>query len=271
MPRPVLVVELPEGAAPTDPLMLTTLRAAVHSANSLQPSYSAILPQHVWLVPSGSLPRTVKGTVQRLKVEQMLREGTLLADASPLRQAGCAGGEAALTLDPTRSIGEPVGDARAVGRLTMPIEGALAHDKDSKHYYDRVSVAIDSLQGVPDKSQTATAYDSVRAHLYLFSMALVLIHHMPKLREGCTECGLLLGTLERLGEAAAMPTFCVLAGVRDRQLTSSAAMCCLLFELLSAPWRGYSFIVTVVCSKLTPTSRRVTFLGAGGKSRFERH
>ena len=82
MPRPILVLELrktPDGAAPqpADAPTRATLRAAVDAANALQPKYSAVLTRNVWLVPPGALPRTVKGNVQRLPVEEMLRSGKL--------------------------------------------------------------------------------------------------------------------------------------------------------------------------------------------------
>jgi hypothetical protein len=37
----------------------------------VQPQYSHILLQHVLLLDKGSLPTTVKGTVQRFKVEDL--------------------------------------------------------------------------------------------------------------------------------------------------------------------------------------------------------
>ena len=72
-PRPVLVLELSSGTSRNDAL----IRRAIGYANEKQPSYSAVLPQHVWLVPPSSLPRTVKGGVQRAVVEGWLRTGDL--------------------------------------------------------------------------------------------------------------------------------------------------------------------------------------------------
>jgi hypothetical protein len=88
MTRPVLVVELPEGASSDDSRMCTVLRDAVASANALQPSYSSVLPQHVWLVPFGSLQRTVKGTIQRKPVEKMLLANSMPDGAVKLEGEG---------------------------------------------------------------------------------------------------------------------------------------------------------------------------------------
>ena len=68
--------------------MQSVLLDALASANELQPSYSAVLPQHVWLVPSGSLPRTVKGTIQRKPVEKMLLANSLPDGAVKLEGDG---------------------------------------------------------------------------------------------------------------------------------------------------------------------------------------
>ena len=81
LPRPVLVLEMPPGVMESpsklnDANMRLELRSAIQSANALQPSYSAVLAQNVWLVPAASLPRTVKGTIQRKPVEAMLKTGT---------------------------------------------------------------------------------------------------------------------------------------------------------------------------------------------------
>ena len=47
------------------------LEAGLVAANAEQPGYSAVLRQHVLIAELGSLPRTVKGTVQRNKAEQL--------------------------------------------------------------------------------------------------------------------------------------------------------------------------------------------------------
>ena len=54
--------------------------------------------------------------------------------------------------------------------------------------------------------------------MYLACMVLVVLHHLPKVREGCVQCGVGMRALEPLGEALAMPCFAALAGVRDRSL-----------------------------------------------------
>jgi len=88
MTRPVLVVELPKGTSSDDSRMHAVLLDAVAKANALQPAYSAVLPQHVWLLPSGSLQRTVKGTIQRKPVERMLLANGLPDGAVKLEAEG---------------------------------------------------------------------------------------------------------------------------------------------------------------------------------------
>ena len=72
LPRPLLLVELKDGVDPSDAEMLACLRQGVDAANALQPAYSRVLPQHVMLLPFDSLPKTVKGGVQRAKAEAAL-------------------------------------------------------------------------------------------------------------------------------------------------------------------------------------------------------
>ena len=95
LPRPVLVLELPLGVIENprklnDESMRAALRAAVHNANALQPTYSAVLTQNVWLVPAASLPRTVKGTIQRKPIEAMLKTGPPADGAIKLEEAAAA-------------------------------------------------------------------------------------------------------------------------------------------------------------------------------------
>ena len=89
----------------------------------------------------------------------------------------------------------------------------------------------DSLQLVAstgtDMATGGEATDAARArtataHLYLGCMALVILHHLPKVREGCARCGVGMGALELFGEAVAMPAFATLAGTRDRALSPAA-------------------------------------------------
>lgn len=94
MARPVLVAELRPRLPTTDTAARTAVHAALEKANALQPSYSAVLPQHAWLVPHGVLPRNVKGTVQRGPVELMISRGTLPVEATPLVDAEAEGDEA---------------------------------------------------------------------------------------------------------------------------------------------------------------------------------
>lgn len=201
--------------------MFTTLATAATTTTTLEPhsygpipprlllfrkspTYSALLPEHVLLVSPPRhppLPRTAKGNIQR-QVTQRRFEGQLL------RWFRGTPGTETLVVD----AGAP--DFQ-VGWLSSP----LLHESLAI-----VGVTIDSLQSAPCTPQTSSHSSVVFAHFYVFSMALVLLHHMPKLREGCTHCGVFFNALETLGEAVAMPAFCVLAGVRDRQLASAAAM-----------------------------------------------
>jgi hypothetical protein len=66
MTQPLLLVEL--ATADVDAGHEGTqkeLLAALATANASQPAYSQVKPQHVLLLPPGSLPRTVKGSAQR--------------------------------------------------------------------------------------------------------------------------------------------------------------------------------------------------------------
>lgn len=92
MPRPVLVLELSEAATVSAEGRTRSIYAAIEMANARQPSYSAVLPHHVWLVPKASLPRTVKGGVQRQRVEAMLRSNKLPLQAMRLEEPA-EGGE----------------------------------------------------------------------------------------------------------------------------------------------------------------------------------
>ena len=71
LPRCMALVELREGVSTVDGATLTTLCSGLHKANALQPEYSHVLMQHVLLFDAGSLPLTVKGTVQREKATQL--------------------------------------------------------------------------------------------------------------------------------------------------------------------------------------------------------
>ena len=73
-PRPLLLLELCAGVELTDAAALDTIREALAAANAGQPSYSHVLPQHVMLLPEDSLPKTVKGGVQRVKAEAAFKE-----------------------------------------------------------------------------------------------------------------------------------------------------------------------------------------------------
>lgn len=174
--------------------------------------YSTILPEHIILVTPPihpPLPRTAKGNVQRRATQR--RFAPQLAqwfgelhdtDVGTVRLDDCRVGWLSFELAQQRRFKRP----------SLP-DGSVI-----------VGVTVDSLQSMPYTPQQVSRSSIVLAHLYVLSMALVLLHHMPKVRESCASCGVLLFALERFGEAIAMPAFCVLAGVRDRQLASCAAM-----------------------------------------------
>eukprot|EP00966_Prymnesium_polylepis_P109870 2542324-Prymnesium_polylepis.1 len=72
MARPMLLVELRDGAPPEAQRTRDALLVALAAANASQPPYSHVLPEHVLLLtPSdGALPLTVKGNVQRRRAEE---------------------------------------------------------------------------------------------------------------------------------------------------------------------------------------------------------
>ena len=67
-PRCAALLELREGVEPNDAAVLAALRAGLVAANTAQPVYSHVLERHALLLPQGSMPLTVKGTVMRNKV-----------------------------------------------------------------------------------------------------------------------------------------------------------------------------------------------------------
>ena len=72
MPRCMALLELAVGVDADDESVLSALRRGMDTANSTQPQYSRVLKQHALLVPPDSLPKTVKGTVQRAKRQRSL-------------------------------------------------------------------------------------------------------------------------------------------------------------------------------------------------------
>ena len=82
MARPLLLLELVEGAQLDDAEIVKILEAGLRHANAAQPGYSTVLKQHVLIAEPGSLPRTVKGTVQRSKVRRLESNGGLSASAA---------------------------------------------------------------------------------------------------------------------------------------------------------------------------------------------
>jgi acyl-coenzyme A synthetase/AMP-(fatty) acid ligase/3-oxoacyl-(acyl-carrier-protein) synthase len=79
LPRCMALLELREGVTVDSEETLAQLQAGADAANSAQPDYSRIHHQHALLLAAGSLPKTVKGTVQRFKAAHLF--GEALADA----------------------------------------------------------------------------------------------------------------------------------------------------------------------------------------------
>ena len=65
------LLELAQGVDGDAPSTLEALRAGLKAANGVQPQYSRVLDQHALLLPYGTLPLTVKGTVQRGKAVKL--------------------------------------------------------------------------------------------------------------------------------------------------------------------------------------------------------
>ena len=201
MPRPCLVLELDDmsHASPHATADVEMILGALRAANARQPSYSAVLPQLVWLVPPASLPRTVKGAIQRTVVERMMRD-----DQMP---RGSVRGLVPRAQAPTLELDVADGGA---DEWADSLQHAASHGRDG---------------GAGGSSTAAGSLQVVVSHIYLVGMALVILHHLPKVREGCAAgCGVGMGALELFGEAVAMPAFATLAGVRDRALRTPAEM-----------------------------------------------
>ena len=226
--------------------------SALRSANAAQPSYSAVLPQCTWLVPAGSLPRTVKGGVQRARVERMLGEaGELPYGARRLKLLGRRRSDGAVDEKESSEAGEE-GEEIEEAEYSEEAQEGDAQEGDAearwrqRHHGDEWGEWADSLQAVGSSSSKACIANGGReesrgstgseenaggsvggvvlCHMYLACMALVLLHHLPKVRESCAACGVGMGTVDLLGEALAMPAFAALAGVRDRSLTTPRAL-----------------------------------------------
>jgi len=157
MTRPVLVVELPKGASSDDSHMHAVLLDAVAKANALQPAYSAVLPQHVWLFPSGSLQRTVKGTIQRKPVEKMLLANSLPDGAVKLKAEGSDG------------------KVRARPTFLPPSACARSCPPRSLPLFDQGTAEFDSL--ALTVSAEATAEHFVPLHMYAIASICILYSH----------------------------------------------------------------------------------------------
>ena len=72
--RPLMLMELAPTADLASASVAARLQAGLAEANKGQPGYSHVRPQHVVIFPPGTLPRTVKGTVQRPTAELIFAE-----------------------------------------------------------------------------------------------------------------------------------------------------------------------------------------------------
>lgn len=212
LPRPVLVAELRDAAAPS-PTVVESLAAAIAHVNRIVPSYSTLRAEHVIVVSPllhQPLPRSVKGQVRRAELHhRFARQLQLWFGDAGVELSSDEAAEAGCLLGCLRGSA----DVRtAAGSSSPTAEGAV------------VGVSVDSLQLTSSSHQPVAAGGEVVAHIYMIAMSLVLLHHMTKLKEGCAQCGRGLLALEALGEAVAMPTFCVLAGISDQRQPTASAM-----------------------------------------------
>ena len=135
------------------------------------------------------------------------------------------------------SLGITAGQHGAEGSAPPPRRRPSSASADDALWEDSLAMTTTSRpRGVasrpwasgspPDAAAAGLAPSGiVVAHIYLAGMVLVVLHHLTRLREGCTRCGSGLGAAEIFGEAVAMPAFAILAGVRDRDLPSPTAVC----------------------------------------------
>lgn len=210
LPRPVLVTELLHGSSLTPPVA-AALRCAIVDANRMSPAYSSLLPEQVIVLTPPlhePLARTAKGNVKRGLTHRRFAHQLVRW----FGDAGLSSHGFRLSEEASCILGCSVERADISSGLGAVPGGSL-----------------DSLQVNASASHPSSGVEMV-SHIYLVAMALVLLHHMTKLKEGCAHCGRGLEALEVLGEVVAMPSFCLLAGVSDSKQPSAAAMRRLAFR-----------------------------------------
>jgi len=211
LPRPVLVTELQYGLE-MSPSAEAALHAGILEANRASPAYSAIRAEYVITVAPprhAPLPRTAKGNVRRGATHRRFAH-----------QLARWFGEAGVPQD----VLESLEDENCILGCQISRDGLQSEEQSFQRESTRNApgVDMDSLQG--SVQVTPSTNWVVASHMYLVAMSLVLLHHMTKLKESCGHFGRGLNALEAFGEAAAMPSFCLLAGVSDNRQPSAAAM-----------------------------------------------
>jgi hypothetical protein len=229
----------------------TALLHALRDANRAQPRWSAVLSQHVWLCVPGTWPRTLKGALMRRAVEAALTTHSMPHGAVCLvgwNERGGAHARRAPEGDEPWVSGTGAPPTASIdGRSRRNEKEEKKEEEEEDSGEDDDTMEEDSLQMVAGSGARRGAQATgdgrasgggrggdcsaggsdgaseglgvVFAHVYLVSMVLTVLHHLPRTREGCANgCGVGMGTLELLGEAVAMPAFATLAGVRDRQV-----------------------------------------------------
>ena len=232
LPRPVLVLEPVVFEMPSkqkDEAMRTALRAAIRSANALQPTYSAVLMQNVWLVPAASLPRTVKGTIQRKPVEAMLKTG-----APPLLTPS----HCILAVSPVSPLSPQPMPPPFVHSGALPKGATKLEDEEAAAEFDSMSLTINAQatkESLITMHMCAITYQQITAssshshtcpHLcirrYAIAMtSVVYTHFYTQVLPGSGDDAVLNADLIDVASQLNMDhlpifsVFCVLAGVND--------------------------------------------------------
>jgi len=175
-PRCLAFIELKEGLDAESEEVVNALKAGLKVANSKQPQYSAVLNRHAMLLKAGSLPLTVKGTVQRVKVERDWVE--------PIKK--CLAGT---TDHPTLAPKEEDGDEAAYDSTAFSAKGAATKD-----------------------GKVVRNYEFLTGARFIAAFWVVTVHHagMPFLTSHNTVTAVLDGAMARAG--VAMCFFMVTAG-----------------------------------------------------------
>lgn len=211
MPRCLALVELHEAVDAHAPQTRTALRAGLAVANNTQPSYSWALPKHALLLPHGSLPRTVKGTVQRSKAADIFAD-----DLS----AALKGVQPSL---PTLEQAAAPGAGGSGGGEDAADGGDVDADEDANSI---------TLVAVPQRKQERPC-DVGLNHLAFCATFVVLVHHYRPFscsreltESGQGVCAPRLAELHRLlhpgNGMLIMPCFCLISGARGQRRGGSA-------------------------------------------------